>query len=59
MAQPFKLGKLPAKKDPRNLLMSDILVAKKAPEEFDFDSTHQGIPLPMFGNDKHGRKLSR
>lgn len=53
---PFmKFGKLPAKKDPRNLRMADILrVKKEPPEEYDFDVAHNGVPTPMFGNDAHG-----
>jgi hypothetical protein len=51
----FKLGKAAARRDPRNLRFSTILRATKAPPaEYDFDSSHPGIPLPMFGNDTLG-----
>ncbi len=51
----FKLGKAPAKKDDRNLLFAAVLRAvPKLPRSYDFDITHPGIPLPMFGNDVHG-----
>jgi hypothetical protein len=49
------LGKLPAKKDKRNLLVKDILKeAKIYPTSYNFDTKHKGIPTPMYGNDKHG-----
>ena len=51
----FKLGKAPAKRDPRNLMFAAILKAPVAlPKEYDFDLKHPGIPTPMFGNDKYG-----
>jgi hypothetical protein len=50
----FKLGKAPAKKDDRNLKFASLLMAAALPANYDFDSTHTGIPTPMFGNDVHG-----
>jgi hypothetical protein len=51
----IKFGKLPAKRDIRNLQLSAILKAPvKLPAEYDFDVQHNGIPTPMFGNDYHG-----
>ena len=51
----FKLGKAPAKRDPRNLKFAAILKAPaKLPTEYDFDLKHPGIPTPMFGNDHYG-----
>ena len=51
----IKFGKLPAKRDARNLQLAAILkVPPKLPLEYDFDVQHNGIPTPMFGNDYHG-----
>ncbi len=51
----FKLGKAPAKRDPRNLKFAALLkAAVKVPREYDFDLTHKGIPTPMFANDRYG-----
>jgi len=52
----FKLGKAPAKKDERNLKFASLLRAAPPtlPSAYDFDSSHPGIPTPMFGNDTHG-----
>lgn len=51
----FRLGKAPAKRDPRNLKFATLLKAPvKVPDEYDFDLKHPGIPTPMFGNDTHG-----
>jgi hypothetical protein len=52
----FKLGKAPAKKDRRNLKFSGLLQAAPPtlPDTYDFDTSHAGIPTPMFGNDTHG-----
>jgi hypothetical protein len=51
----FKLGKAPAKRDPRNLKFATILKAPVAlPKEYDFDLKHPGIPTPMFANDRYG-----
>src|SRR6185369_9815394 len=52
----FKLGKAPAKKDKRNLQFTTLLraAAPALPAAYDFDTTHAGIPTPMFGNDVHG-----
>src|SRR5262245_37969625 len=54
--QLFKLGKAPAKKDKRNLQFATLLraAAPVLPTAYDFDTTHAGIPTPMFGNDVHG-----
>jgi len=52
----FKLGKASAKKDNRNLRFAAVLRAAppKLPPSYDFDTSHPGIPTPMFGNDVHG-----
>jgi len=52
----FKLGKCPAKKDKRNLKFATLLrmAAPALPKSYDFDTTHSGIPTPMFANDVHG-----
>jgi hypothetical protein len=51
----FKLGKVAAKRDSRNLRLRAVLKAvKKLPAEYDFDKTHKGIPTPMFANDNYG-----
>jgi len=51
----FKLGKSPAKRDRRNLMLATILKAlPPIPKEFDFDLRHSGIPTPMFANDTYG-----
>src|SRR5258706_5305111 len=51
----FKLGKAPVKKDKRNLKLTTVLKAGPIlPASYDFDTTHPGIPTPMFGNDTIG-----
>jgi len=52
----FKLGKTAAKKDTRNLKFATLLQAAPPPlpSAYDFDSSHPGVPTPMFGNDVHG-----
>jgi hypothetical protein len=51
----FKLGKAPAKRDPRNLKFAALLKAPVTlPKEYDFDLKHPGIPTPMFANDHYG-----
>jgi hypothetical protein len=51
----FKLGKAAAKKDKRNLMFAAVLrAAPTLPSSYDFDTTHSGIPTPMFGNDEYG-----
>lgn len=51
----FKLGKAAAKRDSRNLKFAAILRAPQpVPPEYDFDTQHPGIPIPMFGNDVLG-----
>jgi hypothetical protein len=51
----FKLGKGRAQRDRRNLKFAAILRAPaKLPAEYDFDVEHQGIPTPMFANDRLG-----
>ena len=51
----FRLGKAPAKRDPRNLQLRALLRrAVKLPIEYDFDLNHKGVPTPMFGNDAYG-----
>lgn len=52
----FKLGKGPVRKDERNLKFASLLQAAPPglPSSYDFDTTHPGIPTPMFGNDAYG-----
>jgi hypothetical protein len=51
----FKLGKDKARRDPRNLKLKAILRAPvKVPKEYDFDTTHIGVPTPVFANDRFG-----
>ena len=50
----YKLGKLPARRDNRNLKMRAILREIIPPPSYDFDATHPGIPTPMFANDHLG-----
>ena len=53
----FKLGKAPAKKDPRNLKMATLfkMAMPKPPADFDYDVAHKApIPMPMFLNDTLG-----
>ena len=52
----FKLGKLPVRKDTRNLMFAALLRAAvpKLPAAYDFDTGHPGIPTPMFANDTLG-----
>jgi hypothetical protein len=51
----FRLGKAPAKRDPRNLQLRALLRrAIKLPTEYDFDLNHKAVPTPMFGNDNFG-----
>jgi hypothetical protein len=51
----FKLGKKPAKRDRRNLSLKSILRGPlRVPDEYDFDTSHIGVPTPVFGNDRVG-----
>jgi len=52
----FKLGKAGAKRDTRNLKFATVLRKKlpALPKSYDFDTTHPGIPTPMFANDELG-----
>lgn len=51
----FKLGKAPVQKDKRNLKLATLLKAGPTlPASYDFDTTHAGIPTPMFANDTVG-----
>jgi hypothetical protein len=52
----FKLGKASAKRDSRNLKFATLLraAAPAVPASYDFDTTHPGIPTPMFANDVQG-----
>jgi hypothetical protein len=51
----FKLGKKPAKRDGRNLPLKAILRAPvSVPDEYDFDTSHAGVPTPVFANDQLG-----
>jgi len=52
----FKLGKAAAKRDERNLKFATLLRAAlpTLPSSYDFDTSHAGIPTPMFANDTHG-----
>jgi hypothetical protein len=50
-----RFGKLPAKRDARNLRFAAVLRAPlRLPDEYDFDVEHRGIPTPMFKNDDLG-----
>jgi hypothetical protein len=51
----FKLGKAPARRDPRTLKFAALLKARIAvPRQYDFDQQHPGVPTPMFANDQYG-----
>lgn len=55
----FKLGKLPAKKDGRNLKFRSLLPKKlpQIPQEYDVDFDNPDVwplPLPIFANDQWG-----
>jgi hypothetical protein len=51
----FKLGKAKARRDSRNLKLKTILRAPvKVPKEYDFDTSHKGVPTPVFANDRFG-----
>jgi len=53
----YKLGKAKAREDSRNLKFKRLLrelVRTDLPDHYDFDSTHPGIPIPMFANDEYG-----
>ncbi|HTQ39477.1 MAG TPA: hypothetical protein VMJ32_10635 [Pirellulales bacterium] len=51
----FKLGKAPARHDPRTLRFAALVKARIAlPKEYDFDEQHPGVPTPMFANDRYG-----
>jgi hypothetical protein len=52
----FKLGKRPAKADPRNFMFAALKRATvpKVPDVYDFDMKHKGIPTPTFLNDQLG-----
>src|ERR1051325_10183699 len=50
----FKLGKKRAKRDTRNLPLRAILRKVTVPDEYDFDTSHSGVPSPVFANDRVG-----
>ena len=51
----LKLGKAPAKRDPRNLQLKAILRRTVTlPAEYDLDSNHAGVPTPAYGNNQWG-----
>lgn len=51
----YKLGKAKVKRDARNLKLAAILRAPVSlPEEYDFDTEHSTVPMPMFANDRYG-----
>ncbi|MCM3879950.1 MAG: hypothetical protein ND807_07575 [Vicinamibacterales bacterium] len=51
----FKLGKAKARRDSRNLKLKAILrVPVEVPKEYDFDTSHAGVPTPVFANDRFG-----
>lgn len=51
----FRLGKAAAKRDKRNFKFAALLKAgPPLPPAYDFDTTHTGIPTPMFANDALG-----
>jgi hypothetical protein len=52
---PFcKLGKHPAKRDKRNLLLADIIRDIKVPDHFSIDERYPGIKPQMWANDEIG-----
>jgi hypothetical protein len=51
----FKLGKAKARRDSRNLKLKAILRPPVVvPKEYDFDTSHSGVPTPVFANDRYG-----
>ena len=52
----FKLGKAPAQERADTPRLRDLLqvTLPTLPPAYDFDTTHPGIPTPMFGNDTYG-----
>jgi hypothetical protein len=51
----FKLGKKAPRRDARTLKLKAILRAPvKVPAEYDFDTSHAGVPTPVFANDRVG-----
>jgi hypothetical protein len=51
----FKLGKAPARHDPRTLKFAALIKARiTIPKQYDFDQQHPGVPTPMFANDRYG-----
>jgi hypothetical protein len=51
----FKLGKKPPRRDARTLKLKTILRASMTlPAEYDFDTSHIGVPTPVFANDRVG-----
>lgn len=51
----LRLGKAPARRDPRNLQLKALLKKTvRLPAEYDFDSKHSAVPTPMYGNDEWG-----
>ena len=51
----YALGKSPAQRDPRNLLMGALLTkAAPPPAAYDVDDNRPALPVPMFANDTLG-----
>ena len=51
----FKLGKAAAVRDKSTVAFASVLrAAAPVPKQYDFDTTHPGIPTPMFANDTLG-----
>lgn len=47
----YRLGKAPAKRDPRNLMLKALLRKRvRLPAEYDFDLKHPSVPTPVFAN---------
>jgi len=52
---PYALGKSPAQRDPRNLLMGALFTKAPAPPvAYDVDDNRPTVPTPMFANDELG-----
>lgn len=50
-----RLGKFPAKRDPRNLMLKSVAVPPSSyPSYYNFDRELPDIPHPMFGNNQWG-----
>src|SRR5262245_62166582 len=51
----LKLGKAKPRRDRRNLKLKNIVRTPiEVPKEYDFDTSHAGVPTPVFANDRFG-----